>query len=62
MTLCGHCGTPRENGDVCCEQQARNQGRIHATCSHEPPPMPPEWLPAWNAGQDEAIAEMEASR
>jgi hypothetical protein len=44
MTTCGHCGATRETGDVCCVAQARNQGAIHATCTHEPPPMPADWL------------------
>jgi hypothetical protein len=45
MTMnCGHCGKTREPGDVCCIAQAKNQGRIHAMCNHEPPPMAEDLL------------------
>jgi hypothetical protein len=59
---CGHCHQQREIGDVCCVAQARNQGRLHATCTHEPPPMPSEWLSEYEAGIAEGIRDLEAAR
>lgn len=53
--ICGKCGSIRETGDVCCIAQAKNQGAIHATCSHDPPPMPEEWLIVYLAAQDAEI-------
>lgn len=52
MTRCGYCGRPREVGDVCCVEQARNQGRLHATCNHPAPPMPAEWRREYDRVED----------
>jgi len=55
---CGSCGMQREDGDVCCEAQARNQGQLHATCNHDRPPMRPEWVPIYDAAAKETIDAM----
>lgn len=58
---CGACGRERETGSVCCVFQAKNQGRLHATCDHPPPAdMPPEYLAAYVEGQHEALEENRA--
>lgn len=57
---CPHCHAERETGDVCCAAQAAHQGRLHATCTHEPPPMPAEWLPIYEAGMAAGAAEWDA--
>lgn len=61
MSQCGFCGSAREAGGVCCADQARNQGRLHAACNHPPPDMPEEWLAAYDEGQAQALAEIEAA-
>lgn len=53
---CGSCGVEGENGDVCCLEQAKNQGRIHATCNHPGPAgMSPELEAAYEEGVGEGI-------
>lgn len=54
---CGNCGAEREYGDVCCESQAANQGRLHATCSHEPPPMSDHLRAIYDAAASTVLAE-----
>lgn len=59
MTTCGACKAYRESGDVCCSTAAYNQGWQHATCNHEAPPMPQEWLAEYERGSADAVAAME---
>ena len=54
---CGACKTPREPGDVCCLAQAANQGRLHAwDTSPLPEGLTPEFLAAYEAAVEEALA------
>ena len=46
-------GSARDIGDVCCIDQAENQGRLHACCTHpEPAGLSPDLVTAYHAAAE----------